>query len=84
MLVKMRVKGKFTMELLTLIEKDNICDSMEEEGHPVSSLLHFNVILEVEEVRLDLNVHEIHNPHIVNKYEFIKWTKSTNGFDEIK
>ena len=84
MLVKMRVKEKFKMELLTLIEKDNTCDSMEEACHPVSSLLHFDMILEVEEVRLDLNVHEIYNPHIVKKYEFIKWYKSTNVFDEIK
>lgn len=41
------------MELLTLIETDSICDSMEDEGHPVSSLLHFNMILEVEEVGLE-------------------------------
>lgn len=34
----MRVKGKFKMDLLTLIEKDSICDSMKEEGHPFSFL----------------------------------------------
>lgn len=69
------------MELLTLTEKDNICDSMEEKGHPVSSLfLHFKMILEVEGGRF----YEIHNPHIVNKYEFIKWNTNTNVFDEIK
>lgn len=50
MLVKMRVKGKFKMELLTLIEKDSICDSMKEQGNPVSFLGHFNMTLKVEEV----------------------------------
>lgn len=49
-LIKMRIKGKFKTELLTLIEKDNICDFMKEEGHPVSFLRHFNMTLEVEEV----------------------------------
>lgn len=63
-----------------MTEKDNIYGSMEEEGRPVSSLSHFNMILEVEEVRF----YEIHNPHIVNKYEFITWNKNTNVFDEIK
>lgn len=57
---------------------------MDEEGHPVPSLPYSNIILEVEEVRLDLNVHEIHNSHIVNKYEFLEQHKSTKVFDEIK
>lgn len=38
------------MKLLTLVEKDNICDSMKEEGHTVSFLRHFHMTLEVEEV----------------------------------
>lgn len=67
-----------------MIEKDNICDLMEEESRPVYSLSYSNMRLEVEEVRSDLNVHEIHNSHIVNKYEFLKRHKSTNVFDEIK
>lgn len=50
MLAKIRIKGKFKMKLLTLIEKDNIYDSMKEEGHSVSFLRHFNMTLEVEEV----------------------------------
>lgn len=63
MLVKMRVKGKFKMDLLTLIEKDSICDSMKEEGHPFSFLWHFNMTLEVEEVWLNVNVHEIQSTY---------------------
>lgn len=50
MLVKMKVNGKFKMDLLTLIEINNICDSTKDEGHPISSFLHFNMMLEVEEV----------------------------------
>lgn len=46
----MRVKVKFKMKLLTPVEKDNICDSMKEEGHTISFLRHINMTLEVKEL----------------------------------
>lgn len=42
------------MELVTVIGKDSSCDLLEKEGHPISSLLNFNMILGVKEVRLGL------------------------------
>lgn len=42
------------MELVTVIEEDSSCDLLEKEGHSISSLLNFNMILEVKEARLGL------------------------------
>lgn len=50
----MRVKEKFRVELVTVIGKDSSGDLLEKESHPISSLLNFNMILGVKEVRLGL------------------------------